>query len=268
MEEKKNFLTLSETLRHNFWKSKKLSTFCSSCFSNAVYTAFIHNERNHIASLITPIKYVFFLEEKKRNIGRFLFNQKVGFEFLTTSSSETKNVFQNFQKDRLREVPSLSSWIVEGAKRERAWKSPHARKGDTRHPTASHLSRVGWFHARSRFAPSTIPEDKWGTTRSLQKEDNLARYNQIFGTFFPEVFFPFNFAPGISRIIVWMVRIFVLRPRWHFMDDLLSVYIKKKKRFYIFSLHFREVPWIFRYMVWIQVYSLQLVVVIFHWYIR
>ena len=62
---KKNFLSLSETLRHNFWKSKKLSTFCSSCFNNAVYTAFIHNERNHIASLITPIKYVFFLEEKK-----------------------------------------------------------------------------------------------------------------------------------------------------------------------------------------------------------
>ena len=25
----------------------------------------------------------------------------------------------------------------------------------------------GDFHARSRFAHSTIPEDKWGTTRSL-----------------------------------------------------------------------------------------------------
>ena len=24
------------------------------------------------------------------------------------------------------------------------------------------------FHARSRFARSTIPEEKWGTTRSLQ----------------------------------------------------------------------------------------------------
>jgi len=25
----------------------------------------------------------------------------------------------------------------------------------------------GDFHARSRFARSTIPEEKWGTTRSL-----------------------------------------------------------------------------------------------------
>ena len=25
----------------------------------------------------------------------------------------------------------------------------------------------GDFHARSRFAPSTIPEEKWGTTSSL-----------------------------------------------------------------------------------------------------
>ena len=33
---------------------------------------------------------------------------------------------------RLRVVPHFSSGIVEWAKRERAWKSPHARKGDTR----------------------------------------------------------------------------------------------------------------------------------------
>ena len=32
---------------------------------------------------------------------------------------------------RLRVVPHFSSGIVERAKRERAWKSPHARKGDT-----------------------------------------------------------------------------------------------------------------------------------------
>lgn len=82
MEEKENFLTLSETLRHNFWKIKKLSTFCSSCFNNAVYTAFIHNERNHIASLITPIKYVFFLEEKKNEIlGAFYSTKKSGLNF-------------------------------------------------------------------------------------------------------------------------------------------------------------------------------------------
>ena len=33
-----------------------------------------------------------------------------------------------------------------------------------------------------------------------KKEDNHARYTQIFENFLPEVFFPFNFAPGISRI--------------------------------------------------------------------
>ena len=55
---------------------------------------------------------------------------------------------------RLRVVPHFSSGIVERAKRERAWKSPYARKG-------------GDFHARSRFARSTILEGKWGTTPSL-----------------------------------------------------------------------------------------------------
>ena len=63
---------------------------------------------------------------------------------------------------RLRVVPRLSSRIVERAKRKRVWKSPHARKGDTRRGLAS-----GAFHARSRFARSTITEEKWGTTRLL-----------------------------------------------------------------------------------------------------
>ena len=48
---------------------------------------------------------------------------------------------------RLRVVPHFSSGVVERAKRERAWKSPHARKGDT----------------RLRFARSTLLEEKWGT---------------------------------------------------------------------------------------------------------
>ena len=30
------------------------------------------------------------------------------------------------------------------------------------------FSRVGCLHARSRFARSTVPEEKWGTTRSLE----------------------------------------------------------------------------------------------------
>ena len=31
----------------------------------------------------------------------------------------------------------------------------------------NHSTREKEFHARSRFALSTIPEEKWGTTRSL-----------------------------------------------------------------------------------------------------
>ena len=54
---------------------------------------------------------------------------------------------------RLRVVPHFSSGIVDRAKRQRARKSPHARKGDTRR---------GDFYARSRFARSTIPEENWG----------------------------------------------------------------------------------------------------------
>ena len=72
---------------------------------------------------------------------------------------------------RLRVVPHFSSGIVERTKRERAWKSPHARKGD--------IAFLEWgdFHARSRFARSTIPEEKWGTTRSLHliKQDAYTR---------------------------------------------------------------------------------------------
>ena len=62
----------------------------------------------------------------------------------------------NILARRLRVVPHFSPGTV-----ERAWKSPHARKGDTRRGERK------FFHARLRFARSTIPEEKWGTTRSL-----------------------------------------------------------------------------------------------------
>ena len=35
----------------------------------------------------------------------------------------------------------------------------------------------GDFHARSRFARSTIPEGKWGTTRSLELPGVDCKYN-------------------------------------------------------------------------------------------
>ena len=37
----------------------------------------------------------------------------------------------------------------------------------------------GDFHAHSRFARSTIPEEKWGTTRSLEKEMNSLRAREL-----------------------------------------------------------------------------------------
>ena len=43
-----------------------------------------------------------------------------------------KSTFISLRSNRLQVVPHFSSGIVERAKRERAWKSPHARKGDTR----------------------------------------------------------------------------------------------------------------------------------------
>ena len=44
---------------------------------------------------------------------------------------------------RLRVVPHFSSGIVERAKRERAWKSPHARKGDTWR--GERMDVLNWF---------------------------------------------------------------------------------------------------------------------------
>ena len=60
-------------------------------------------------------------------------------------------------------VPHFSSVIVEHAKRERAWKAPQASPR-----RVSPFLRWGDFHARSRFARSTVLEDKRGTTRSLK----------------------------------------------------------------------------------------------------
>ena len=58
--------------------------------------------------------------------------------------------------------PHFSSGMVERAKRFLAW---------------------GDFHARSRFARSTIPEEKWGTTRSLNLIYGiLFSLNMVFST--------------------------------------------------------------------------------------
>ena len=60
---------------------------------------------------------------------------------------------------RLREVPHFSSGIVERAKRDHAWKSTHARKGDT--PRVAY-SRVGWFSRALAFHSLYYPWGKMG----------------------------------------------------------------------------------------------------------
>ena len=67
---------------------------------------------------------------------------------------------------RLRVVLHFSSGLVERTKRECAWKSPHARNFHLSPPRPAFLA-WGDFHMRLRFARSTIPEEKWRTTRSL-----------------------------------------------------------------------------------------------------
>ena len=81
-------------------------------------------------------------------------------------------------KSRLRVVPHFSSGIGERAKCECAWKSPHARKGNTYLSHATRDIRLfphcvspflvwGDFQACLCFSCSSIPEEKWGTTHSL-----------------------------------------------------------------------------------------------------
>ena len=66
------------------------------------------------------------------NTIRYVSQHPSPLEIRTSNSSSTcQNLKPIFSMLRLRLVPHLSSGIVERAKRERAWKSPHTRKGDT-----------------------------------------------------------------------------------------------------------------------------------------
>ena len=62
----------------------------------------------------------------------------------------------------------------------------------------------GVFHLNFRQLPVA---NVTTFSKISKKEDDLARFTQIFGNVFLEVFFPFNLCPGISRIFAWMVRI-------------------------------------------------------------
>ena len=67
---------------------------------------------------------------------------------------------------RLRVVPIFPQGyiVVERAKRKRAWKSPHARKGS---PPRVAFSRVGRFSRALAFRSLYYPWGKMWTTRSL-----------------------------------------------------------------------------------------------------
>ena len=57
----------------------------------------------------------------------------------------------------------------------RARENQPTREKETLSPRrVSSFLAWGDFHARSRFARSTIPEEKWGTTRSLEQPDQLS----------------------------------------------------------------------------------------------
>ena len=55
----------------------------------------------------------------------------------------------------------------------------------------------GVFHLNFRQLPVA---NVTTFSKISKKEDGLARFTQIFGNVFLEVFFPFNLCPGISRI--------------------------------------------------------------------
>ena len=68
--------------------------------------------------------------------------------------------------------------------------TPHARKGDTRRGERKMKPFLAWggFHARSRFARSTILKEKWMTTRSLQycsftRPSGLRHFEKFSGNF-------------------------------------------------------------------------------------
>ena len=52
----------------------------------------------------------------------------------------------------------------------------------------------GDFHARSRFARSTIPEEKWGTTRSLGMSKTIVDDRHINYNFFPRYIRCFHYT--------------------------------------------------------------------------
>ena len=80
---------------------------------------------------------------------------------ISRSAEVIPKTFSCYRPCRLR-VPHLSPGIVERAKRERVWKSPHARKGYTRRDGVSPFSLFGWFSRALAFRSLYYPWGKMG----------------------------------------------------------------------------------------------------------
>ena len=65
------------------------------------------------------------------------------------------------------EIHLISRMVQTRHTAERAMEREKWGKAETLSRSVSPFLAWGNFHARSRFARSTIPEEKWGTTRSL-----------------------------------------------------------------------------------------------------
>ena len=65
---------------------------------------------------------------------------------------------------------------------------------------------IGCFPFNQNFRFRQLPVANGAVFSKIsKKEDYLAKYTQIFEFLFPEVYFPFNFAPGVFRTFGWMV---------------------------------------------------------------
>ena len=90
-----------------------------------------------------------------------------------TERDRTETCFVT-RKDRLRVVHRFPSGIVDRAKRERAWKSPHARKARRgREREKARLSRMGWFSCALAFRSIYYP---WGKMRDYSQSKKKGRY--------------------------------------------------------------------------------------------
>ena len=115
------------------------------------------DHHNHLLTSFQPLREL--LIKLTLKTWSYILNCNLLSEVVSNNSSHLLNIIDIYGLTqlitRLRVVPHFYSGIVEWAKRERAWKSPHARKG------VSPFLAWGDFHARSPFARSPIPEKKW-----------------------------------------------------------------------------------------------------------